>query len=467
MNTLEGLDWAGKRVLVIGLARSGLAAAELLLEAGAMPVLYDAKPLDELPAKEHILRLIQSGCERGMGLDPFALLLNCHILMISPAVPVEAPLVLMAKEHNLPVIGELELGYLFARGPIYAVTGTNGKTTTVSLLGEMFRHSGRRAGVCGNIGYPITSAVREIEPGDPLVTEVSSFQLETANAFHPRVAAVTNITPDHLDRHGSMERYIALKRAVFSRQEEEDFAVLNADDEAVRAMAEGLRSRVIWFSLHKEVNRGCFTRDGQVILRLDDKELFVCKTSDIRLPGEHNLQNALAAISLAALAGIPIDAVRRALLEFGGVEHRIEFVRTLRGITYINDSKGTNPESTIKAVEAMKRPSVLLAGGYDKKVSFAGLAEVIARSPMIESAVLYGQTAPQLANALHQAGFMNTFTADTMFAAVDLARSIAGFDEGNILLSPACASFDQFRDYEQRGVQFKDYVLSLSDERDD
>ena len=467
MNTLEGLDWAGKRVLVIGLARSGLAAAELLLQAGAVPVLYDAKPLDELPAKEHILRLIQSGCERGMGLDPFALLLNCHILMISPAVPVEAPLVLMAKEHNLPVIGELELGYLFARGPIYAVTGTNGKTTTVSLLGEMFRLSGLRAGVCGNIGYPITSAVREIEPGDPLVTEVSSFQLETANAFHPRVAAVTNITPDHLDRHGSMERYIALKRAVFSRQEEEDFAVLNADDEAVRAMADGLRGRVIWFSLHKEVDRGCFTRDGQVILRLDDKELFVCKTSDIRLPGEHNLQNALAAISLAALAGIPIDAVRRALLEFGGVEHRIECVRTLRGITYINDSKGTNPESTIKAVEAMKRPSVLLAGGYDKKVSFAGLAEVIARSPMIESAVLYGQTAPQLANALHQAGFMNTFTADTMFAAVDLARSIAGFDEGNILLSPACASFDQFRDYEQRGVQFKDYVLSLSDERDD
>ena len=467
MNTLEGLDWAGKRVLVIGLARSGLAAAELLLQAGAVPVLYDAKPLDELPAKEHILRLIQSGCERGMGLDPFALLLNCHILMISPAVPVEAPLVLMAKEHNLPVIGELELGYLFARGPIYAVTGTNGKTTTVSLLGEMFRLSGRRAGVCGNIGYPITSAVREIEPGDPLVAEVSSFQLETANAFHPRVAAVTNITPDHLDRHGSMERYIALKRAVFSRQEEEDFAVLNADDEAVRAMADGLRSRVIWFSLRKEVVRGCFTRDGQVILRLDDKELFVCKTSDIRLPGEHNLQNALAAISLAALAGIPIDAVRSALLEFGGVEHRIEFVRTLRGITYINDSKGTNPESTIKAVEAMKRPSVLLAGGYDKKVSFAGLAEVIARSPMIESAVLYGQTAPQLANALHQAGFMNTFTADTMFAAVDLARSIAGFDEGNILLSPACASFDQFRDYEQRGVQFKDYVLSLRDERDD
>ena len=467
MHSLEGLDWAGKRVLIVGLARSGLAAAELLLQAGAVPVLYDAKQLDELPSKEHILRLIQSGCERGTGLDPLALLLNCHILLISPAVPLEAPLVLLAREHHLPVIGELELGYLFAGGPIYAVTGTNGKTTTVSLLGEMFRHCGRRAGVCGNIGYPITSAIRDVEPGDPLVAEVSSFQLETVNAFHPRVAAVTNITPDHLDRHGSMERYIALKRSIFSRQREGDFAVLNADDKAVRAMADGLRSRVIWFSLRKEVDRGCFAKDGQIILRSDDKDLFVCKTSDIRLPGEHNLQNALAAISLATLAGVSIDAIRRALFEFGGVEHRIEFVRTLRGITYINDSKGTNPESTIKAVEAMSRPSILLAGGYDKKVSFAGLAEVIAKSPMIESAVLYGQTAPQLANALHQAGFNNTFAADNMFAAVDLARTIAGFDEGNILLSPACASFDQFRDYEQRGLQFKEYVLSLSEERDD
>ena len=464
---MEGLDWTGRRVLIVGLARSGLAAAELLLQAGAVPVLYDAKPLDELPAKELIVRLIQSGCEQGVGLDPFALLLSCHILMISPAVPVEAPLVLLAKERGLPVIGELELGYLFAKGPIYAVTGTNGKTTTVSLLGEMFRLSGRRAGVCGNIGYPITSAVRDIEPGDPLVAEVSSFQMETVNAFHPHAAAVTNITPDHLDRHGSMERYIALKRGIFSKQGEGDFAVLNADDKAVRAMADGLRSRVIWFSVREEVERGCFSKEGQVILRMEDQDMLVCKTSDIRLPGEHNLQNALAAISLAALAGIPIEAVRRALGEFGGVEHRNEFVRTLRGITYINDSKGTNPESTIKAVEAMRRPSVLLAGGYDKKVSFAGLAEVIAASPLIIYAVLYGQTAPQLVNALHQAGFMNTFTADTMFAAVDLARSIDGFDEGNILLSPACASFDQFSDYEQRGVQFKEYVFSLSEERDD
>ena len=466
MRTLEGIEWSGKRIMIVGLARSGLAAADLLLQAGAIPVLYDAKRIEELASKDHIMQLIEAGCVQGMGLDPFALLLTCDIMLVSPAVPVDAPLIHKAKEKNIPVIGELELGALFSKGPIYAVTGTNGKTTTVSILGEMFKHAGIKAIVCGNIGYPVARAVMEANPGDPLVVEVSSFQLETASVFHPRAAVVTNISPDHLDRHGSMERYVALKQSIFLKQTNQDFAVLNADDAAVSAMQEGLKSEILLFSSRSEVRKGVFVLDDQVILRYNDQNELVCQTSDIKLPGNHNLQNVLAAIALAAVAGISIEAMKKAVTEFGGVEHRIEVVTTIKGITYINDSKGTNPESTMKAIMSMKHPTVLLAGGYDKKVSFAELAEAIANCPMIIHTVLYGQTADQLKNSLHQVGFISTSNEKDMISAINRARSIPGFKKGNILLSPACASFDQFNDYEQRGMCFKQYVLSLSEESD-
>lgn len=454
-------DWNGKRVLIIGLARSGLAAAELLLRHGALPLLYDAKPLEQLSSKAQIEQLLHSGCGQGIGLDPFALLLRCDALVISPAVPEDAPLVLKARELDIPVIGELELGFLFAKGPVYAVTGTNGKTTTVSLLGDMLRAAGRRCAVCGNVGYPVCSAVMELDAGEPLAVEVSSFQLETTDAFHPHIAALTNITPDHLDRHGSMDRYIALKRKLFSRQTAEDIAVLNADDPTVSGMTEGMDAKILCFSTKKTVERGVFLSGGQIVARLDGAEQRICAADELRLPGEHNLQNAMTAILMALGAKVPVEAIRKTLKEFGGVEHRIEPVRTLDHITYINDSKGTNPESTIRAVEAMSAPTVLLAGGYDKRVSFDELARAMAAKPEMIHAVLYGQTAEQIERALHHAGFMRTSRAKNLVEAIEKARHLRGFDKGNILLSPACASFDQFDDYEQRGRKFKEYVLSL------
>lgn len=464
MQASVGFKWAGKRVLIVGLARSGLAAAELLLKAGAVPLLFDEKPLEKLSAKEHIIRLAQAGCEKGMGSDPFALLADCDAVVVSPAVPVQADLVRRAKEMNLPVVGELELGSLFAKGPIFAVTGTNGKTTTVSLLGEMFRAAGKRTVVCGNIGHPITSAVMELEPGDPLLAEVSSFQMETADTFRPCVAAITNITPDHLDRHGTMDAYIACKRRIFSKQTPSDYAVLNADDERIVALAPGLQAQKLWFSTRENARKGAIIQGDDIILRVGGSDRFVCKTEDILLPGKHNLENALAAVVMAAVAGIPLDSIRQALARFGGVEHRIEFVRTIDGISFINDSKGTNPESTLKALEAMNRPTILLAGGYDKKVSFSGLAEAILKNPMITNVVTYGETSRQIEQSLLEVNYLKVAAAPDMFAAIDAARSIKTFEEGNILLSPACASFDQFDDYEQRGILFKRYVMSLSGE---
>lgn len=453
----------GRQVLVVGLARSGVAAAELLLKQDAWPVLYDAKPLEKLRDKARIEALIRSGCRQGIGLDPFTLLSQCDVLLISPAVPCDSSLVGRAAELNIPVIGELELGALFAKGPILALTGTNGKTTTVSLLGEMLKAAGKNTRVCGNIGYPICAAVQELQEGDPLVAEVSSFQLETISSFHPRVAAVTNITPDHLDRHGSMENYIALKRKIFVNQTADDYAVLNADDAIVSGMAAEMKPGILWFSTKREVQRGAFIRDGKMVLKLHGTEQVVIETGQIRLPGEHNLQNALTSVLMAAAANVPVETIAETLRNFSGVEHRIEFVRTFEGISYINDSKGTNPESTMRAVEAMTAPTVLLAGGYDKRISFDALARLIRSSGKIVHVVLYGQTAEQIEKALREAGYTYISRARDMFEAVERARSFMRVADGNILLSPACASFDQFSDYEQRGKQFKEYVLSLKE----
>lgn len=450
--------------MIAGLARSGLAAAELLLRHGAAPTLYDAKPLERLAAKDRILRLIEAGCQDGTAKAAEELMPGCDLLVLSPAVTIDSALPALARKMDIPVMGELELGSLFARGPVFALTGTNGKTTTVSLLGEMIRASGRNAAVCGNIGYPVCAAVAEPAEGDPIVIEVSSFQLESVRAFHPKIAAVTNITPDHLDRHGSMDRYIALKKRIFENQGAEDAAILNADDPLLRQMGKSLRSQTLWFSAGGPVEDGAFLRDGRVVLRLGKSERVLLRADEIRLPGRHNLQNALAAALMAAAGGVPDEAIVRALREFAGVEHRIETVRTIGGLTYINDSKGTNPESTMVAVNAMTRDTVLLAGGYDKKTGFDELARTIVSNGRIVHAVLFGQTAGKIEEALRAAGFYRISRAKDMFEAIDLAGRLEGFTSGNILLSPACASFDQFSDYEQRGRQFKEHVLALKEE---
>lgn len=354
----------------------------------------------------------------------------------------------------------MEVAAGLIRGDMVAVTGTNGKTTTVSLLGEIFRASGRDDYVCGNIGYPVSAATMQAKDGDAIVVEVSSFQLESIEKFHPLSAAVLNITEDHLNRHGTMERYAWLKKHIFTNQNSQDLAVLNLDDPGCEGLDKGLKSRVAFFSRKKEVEQGAFVRDGKMVIRLNGKEETVCDVSEIYIPGPHNLENALAAALIAYSRGVSVQTIHEVLRTFRGVEHRIEFVRELEGIRYINDSKGTNTDSTIKAIEAMTRPTVLILGGYDKHVSFDGMAEVIRRSPYITRCVLIGNTADQIRNALLRQEYTQITDAVSMEDAVNKSRALCE-ENGNVLLSPACASFDMFSDYEQRGRVFKQIVADL------
>ena len=452
-------DYAGKRVLVVGMARSGITAARLLVREGATPVLNDMKPLSAFGNK--LDELNELPVEWRLGEDPVALLKTCDALLISPGVPIDSPVVLFAKETGKYMIGELEFASQLAQGDMIAVTGTNGKTTTVSLLGEIFRAAGKETYVSGNIGTPLSLTALSSRRGDVLVTEVSSFQLESIDTFHPLAAAVLNVTEDHLIRHYTMENYIAMKRRIFENQTVDDVAVLNKDDPICRAMAEGLKVQVGWFSRLTEVDQGAFVRDGQVIVRWQGVEKVICRTDEIYIPGPHNLENALAATLIAWVRGVPAPVIRHALKTFRGVEHRIEFVRELEGVRYINDSKGTNADSTIKAIDTMQAPTVLILGGYDKHVSFEGLAKHIAKSPQITDLVLLGATRDQLQNELTAAGVTRFTLADSFDQAVEQARVLAQRG-GNVLLSPACASFDMFTCFEERGEHFKELVQRMN-----
>ncbi len=448
-----------KRVLVVGMARSGIAAAQLLMHNGGIPILSDAKKpeafgndLDELKDTSCVFRL---------GEDPVKLLEDADLVVISPGVPIDAPVVTAAKERGIPLIGELELAYSLLQGQVLAISGTNGKTTTVTLLGRMFENAGHVTHVAGNIGYPLSAVALKSKKDDIIVTEVSSFQLETVKTFQPRVAAVLNITEDHLNRHGTMAHYAKLKQRLFENQGEADIAVLNLDDPIVSKMAPKLKSKVLFFSRAQQVENGACVENGKVVFVAGGKKKPVCDADMILIPGPHNLENALAATAMAASFGVPLAVIRHTLQSFTGVEHRIEKVRVFQGVVYINDSKGTNVDSTLKAVQSMKAPTVLILGGYDKHTDFLPLCREIAASGMIQDVVLMGQTAKQIQRSLEEAGFSRTVRAYSMQEAVDKARALAK-PGGNVLLSPACASFDMFRDYEHRGQVFKEMVQQLS-----
>ncbi len=450
--------WAKKNVLIVGMARSGIAAAQLLCQAGAHVAVNDMKPREAFGEKLDVLNGLP--IEFRLGEDGIDALNGRDILVISPGVPIDAPIVKVAKEKGIPVTGEMEMASTLLQGALVAVTGTNGKTTTVSLLGAIFEAAGKVTHVCGNIGYPLSAAVLESKYDHVVVAEVSSFQLETTQTFHPLSAAVLNVTEDHLNRHGTMAVYTGLKRHIFDGQDEEDYAVLNWDDAACREMAKGLKSRVLFFSRLSEVPQGAFVRDGKIIVRLDGREKAVCDAEELKIPGPHNLENALAAAAMAFSRGVPAPVIRQAMRTFQGVEHRIEFTRELDGVRYINDSKGTNVDSTIKAVQSMKAPTAIILGGYDKHVSFDPLADEIVKTPLIEHCVLIGVTAPQIEAALKKAGYTAIHHAASMQEAVEMCRALSR-PGGNVLLSPACASFDMFEDYEQRGRIFKQIVMDL------
>lgn len=452
------MNFEGKKVLVCGMARSGVSAAQCLYELGARVTISDSKAEEKLA--EALQPLEGMDIRRCLGDQAQPADLESYDLAVtSPGIPMQAPILRAVQAAGVPLIGELELGAQVSRAPLYAVTGTNGKTTTTTLIGEIFRNLGKTTYVVGNIGYPFTACALQCGEEDVAVAEVSSFQLETISTFHPHIAVMCNITEDHLNRHGTMEEYIRVKERIFENMGQGDYAVLNLDDPIVRGMAERIPCAPAFFSRRQEVETGAYLEGEEVVFSLNGHKKRVLRADEIRIPGEHNLENALAATALAMLAGVPAPVVRHTLKTFPGVEHRIETVRTVEGVTYINDSKGTNVDASIRAVRAMKAPTVLLAGGYDKHTDFLPLAREILASK-IHTVVVLGDTAEQIERALRAVGFESILHAKTFAEAVLLARSCAREGE-NVLLSPACASFDMFQDYEERGRVFKEIVSRL------
>jgi len=441
-----------KTALIVGMAKSGIGAAKLLCRNGYRVIINDMKAhidgLDEALA----------GCEveNRLGEAPETLLDGIDLLVPSPIIPLTKPFLVEAVNRGIEVISEIELGYRYANADFVCITGTNGKTTCTALTGELFKLGGFHTFVLGNIGIAITEHAEETKEGDVIVAETAALQLEGCTRFHARAAACCNITPDHLDHFGTMENYIAAKCKVFDNQTADDFAILNYDDETVRAMAKYTPATPLYFSRKGEVPEGMFVRDGIVIYRRNGVDTPVLAAKDIRIPGGHNLENAMLSSLLALSMGVSLEAVREGLMTFPGVEHRIEFVRELDGVVYINDSKGTNPASTIRAIEAMTRQSVIILGGYDKHADFHELFDVM--KGRVRAMVIIGQTKQQILDTAKDAGMESLcHTADSFEEALSLCRSLAQSGDA-VLLSPACASWGMFDNFEQRGQIFKEIV---------
>ena len=446
---------AGRRVTVVGLARSGVAAARLLAQAGAQVTGTDVKPLAALGREAAGLReagvrlLTNGGAEHAFA--------GAVLVVVSPGVPLDSPQLAPARAAGLPIIGELELGWRALQAETFAITGTNGKTTTTALTGALLAAQPRPVLVAGNIGTPLAASALRFARDGLVVAEVSSFQLETIDTFQPRVAAVLNVTPDHLDRHGSFDAYVEAKARIFLNQAPTDCAVLNADDPAAAGLASRTRARVLWFSRRRPLEHGVFVHDGWVAARLNGHVEAICPLAEMQLRGQHNVENVLAATACALWLGLGAGAIRGGIGRFRAVEHRIEFVRDLRGVQFYNDSKGTNVASTIKALESFDERVVLIAGGKGKGQDFTPLAE--AARGRVAHGVVIGEDGPKIAAALAEVG-IPVSAAPTMQAAIDAARAHAGRG-GIVLLSPACASFDMFDNYEHRGDVFKRLVGAL------
>jgi UDP-N-acetylmuramoylalanine--D-glutamate ligase len=446
---------AGRRVTVVGLARSGIAAARLLHDVGARVTGLDARPLAALGREAAALR--DAGVPiLGEGADTAAFA-DAVLVVVSPGVSLDSPQLAPARRAGLPIIGELELGWRAMEAETIAITGTNGKTTTTALTGALLAEQPRPVLVAGNIGTPLAAHALTFARDGLLVAEVSSFQLETIELFQPRVAVLLNVTPDHLDRHGSFDAYREAKARIFANQLPTECAILNADDPATAALASRTRAHVLWFSRRRPLEHGVFVRDGWVAAKLNGHVEAICPLAEMQLRGQHNVENVLAATGCALWLGVGAEAIRRAIGRFRAVEHRIEFVRDLRGVQFYNDSKGTNVASTIKALESFDERVVLIAGGKGKGQDFAPLATT-ARG-RVGHAVVIGEDGPKIAAALSAVG-IPVSAAATMQLAIETARTHAGRG-GVVLLSPACASFDMFDNYEHRGDVFKKLVGAL------
>src|ERR1700676_3467039 len=450
------MELNGKRVLVVGLGKSGGASALFLKAHGARVTVSDTKSGDEL--RNEIPALLDHGITVETGGHGERTFREQDLIVVSPGVPVDAPMLQQARSLGEMVIGEIELAARFLRGPIVAITGSNGKTTTTTLTGEILVAGGVPTLVGGNIGTPAISLAERAKAESVVVLEVSSFQLETIQTFRPKIAVVLNVTPDHLDRHRTFEAYVDAKARMFENQQGNDFAVLNADDPTCVAMAARTRAKVFWFSRQEEVKQGAYVRDGNILFRDGTQQREIMLVSEIPLKGAHNLENVLAAVCSGALMECAPEKIREAVREFKAVEHRLEFVATIRGVDYYNDSKATNVDATIKALESFPANIHLILGGKDKGSDYTVLNNLLRQR--VKRVYTIGAAAAKIESQIKGPEVVR---AETLENAIRKANAVA--QPGDVvLLAPACASFDQFKNYEHRGQTFKEIVKGLANE---
>ena len=449
------MDFKNKKVLVCGMAKSCISAAELMAHMGADVTLQDKKEYKDLGDVSYIEK---QGIKILSGKNPDEEIKNFDFIVVSPGIPSSLPFFEIADKAGIPVLSEVELSYRLTPCPVAAITGTNGKTTTTTLAGEIIKKKYPNAAVVGNIGVPYSSMVKGLTKDAYVVAEISSFQMERAIDFHPHISAVLNITPDHMDRHKTLENYIAMKERVFTKQTKDDFCILNWCDETTRKMADKTQARVFFFSSGEKIEEGIYLENDDIYIKWDNIDCKLINIHELKLLGVHNYENVMAAAAVAICAGVDIESIREVLKDFAGVEHRIEFVKTVDGVDYYNDSKGTNTDAAIRGILAMVKPCVLIGGGYDKGSEYDDWVEKF--DGRVKKLVLIGVTAKKIAACCDKHGFKDYVFADTFEEAVNICKNTA--KEGDcVLLSPACASWDMFKSYEQRGEIFKDMVRNF------
>ncbi len=437
-----------KKVLVVGLGKSGMAAYELLKKMGALVSLYDGNKEMKIESVDVPLYLGDLPEEMFSGFD-------CAVF--SPGVPLDIPAARYLIHNRVPVIGEIELAWLMERGQVMGITGTNGKTTTTTLTGEIMRAYNQKTFVVGNIGNPYTKEVLKSEKDSVTVAEISSFQLETIDTFSPKVSAVLNITPDHLNRHGTMQNYIDAKISITKNQGADQLCVLNYEDEVLRERARHMRCRTLFFSSRRKLSQGMYKDENGNLVMAEDGRV-ILNQKETRLPGDHNAENIMAALMMAFEMGVPEGLAAEVVRNFQPVEHRVEFVKSVNGVDYYNDSKGTNPDAAIKGIQSMDRPTVLIGGGYDKGGDFSEWIRSF--DGRVKRLLLLGATRERIAQNAKDCGFTDYQFVDTLEEAVSTASELAAAGDA-VLLSPACASWDMFDSYEQRGNMFKELVNGL------
>lgn len=452
------MELKNKKVLVAGSGKSGIGATDLLKKIGAEVTIYDGnQDLD----KEEVLSKLEDREEVQvvLGTLPKEVIAHTDLMILSPGIAIDAPFVNEVRDTGVPIWGEVELAYVAGKGKVAAITGTNGKTTTTALVGEILASYYEKVNVVGNIGIPYTHTVFDSTDDTVTVAEISSFQLETIHTFKPDVSAVLNITPDHLNRHYTMECYTDVKMSIAKNQTEEEPIILNYEDEILKKYAPKLHNKIIWFSSKQVLKEGIYLEGKNIIYTTENQKQIITTTEDTTLVGIHNLENIMAAIGISIMMGVPSDIIKEAIRKFRAVEHRIEYVDTIDDVIYYNDSKGTNTDASVKAIEAMSRPTILIAGGYDKKVSFDQWADSF--GGRIKCLVLLGETSKQIAESAKKCGFENIVFTQSLEEAVRVCKDNAEPGDA-VLLSPACASWDMFDSYEQRGNMFKDLVKSIN-----